>query len=105
MTAAQRSALVSAIVTALATAVGQHFAEVAPARKEAYIANYERSSVQLAYEILAKQLDKRERQIERRELRVNNLEDALEECRGQPVARGATPGLALRNQIVLEETK
>ena len=42
------------------------------------------------------QLDKREAQIARREERVVQLEDWLEECRGRPVARGATPGAASR---------
>ena len=57
-----------------------------------------------AMQFASGQLDKREAQIQRREERVIQLEDELEECRGHPIPRGVTPKAAERDAMRLEMT-
>jgi len=55
-----------------------------------------------AMQFASGQLDKREAQIERREQRVVELEDALEACKGAPIPRGVTPAQAARAAAAME---
>ena len=77
-----RSALLSALGSALLTAAAQYLGLTKPARD--------------GYDLAEKLLEHREAQVERRERRIEMLEEALERCEGRPIARGATPAAAAR---------
>lgn len=75
-------AVLSAISAALLAGVAQYVGITRPATDGLAVAE--------------RQIDKREAQIARREERVRELEDRLEQCLGQPIARGVTPSAAAR---------
>ena len=79
---ASQTALVTAIVSAFVASAAQYLGIAKPALE--------------TVDVVERQLERREAQISRRELRVNALEDELEVCVGRPIARGATPALAAR---------
>lgn len=80
MSDARRAAILTALGSALVTAAAQYVGVTRPASDGLAVAE--------------RQLDKREAQITRREERIGDLEGALEECIGQPIARGPTRSLA-----------
>jgi type II secretory pathway pseudopilin PulG len=81
--------LLAAVVSGVLAVATQYGLVTAPAKTQA-------SEATTALTTIERLLDLRERQIERREQRVGDLEDRLEACEGAPIARGLTPALAAR---------